>query len=457
MEAGTNPVSTDHFAAEAPPIPLLFWVFSPERQLVDEEPFRLAAGDTLLGREGGPGIRLVIASDSGISRQHAVLHHDERTGSVTLRDTSSRQSTWVNGGRLTPGEALPLAHGDILRLGDSVLVLSYGAAAGCAEQPVLGLLGRSPLIAELRAKLPSLAAATLPVLLLGEPGTGKERVAQALHALSQRPHLVPVDCGALAASMVESTLFGHIKGAFTGATTNRKGVFETAHGGTLFLDEVGNLSEELQAKLLRVLSERQVHPIGAEEQRGRPVDVFLIAATNSLLQADARAGHFRLDLFRRLAGVVLTLPPLRARREDVLYLLAHLPAAPDGKSPKLPALHTSQVELLLLYDWPGNVGELLHVRGHLMMLGFDASLRARLSERQGPGIGSLAANSLPRAESNVPLESRAAKEPRPDRSRMRELLVKYDGKLLLIEKETGWSRKTLRMLVEGYGLEALRK
>ncbi len=452
METTTSPVVTDLFEAAAPATPRLFLVFSPERQVVVEEPPALSGGTTLIGREAGAGARIVLAGDRGVSRQHAVLEHEPRTRAVTLRDTSSQHSTWVNGHRPPPGEALPLTHGDIIRVGDSVLVLSQ--ASPVAEAPTIpGMLGRSPLLMQLRAQLGKLASSQLPVLLLGESGTGKECAAQGLHFLSKRPKIFAQDCGALVGTLAESTLFGHVKGAATHVSRDRKGLFREADGGTLFLDEVGNLPEELQRKFLRVLSERRVYPVGAEEMGGYPVDVLLIAATNQPLQRDAQAGSFRLDLFRRIAGVVLTVPSLRARREDILYLMRETPAGKGATGPKLPALHTSQVELLLLYAWPGNVRELLQLRSEVCVLGFHDELRQRLSA----GATSPLSRADADADAKLPRSARPTREPRPDRARLTELLIKHQGRLLPMEAETGWSRRTLRDLVNEYSLKHLRR
>lgn len=451
MEPATSPVKTDHFDPPEPAVPLLFWVYSPERQIVEERPHELISGVTGIGREPGRGARLVLSGDRGLSRQHAQIEYDVARQTVTLRDSSSKQSTWVNGQRLS-GESMPLAHGDVIRLGDSIVVLSLAPKA-TGEQQDSKLLGRSPFLAQLRASLARLAKAQLPVLLLGEPGTGKERAAQELHMLSGRSKLIAQDCGALTATLAESTLFGHRKGAFSGATQDRDGLFRSAHGGTLFLDEVGNLSEGLQQKLLRVLAERKVHALGAEEKPGFEFDVLLVAATNRPIVQDTKAGTFRLDLFRRIAGAMLTLPPLRIRREDILYLLQHVPGTKDTAPPALPQLHTSQVELLLLHDWPGNVGDLVNVRGHICSLGFDDNLRARLGSSTIPQSVMPASAAASRANG----DELTAKEPRPDAKRLEELLRKHQGKLLPIEKETGWSRRTLRTWVTEYKLEHLRR
>jgi DNA-binding NtrC family response regulator len=204
--------------------------------------------------------------------------------------------------------------------------------------------------------------ANTSVLITGESGTGKELVARALHfscARAKAP-FVPVNCVAIPADLAESTLFGHVKGAFTGATADRKGYFELAHGGTLFLDEIGDMPVALQVKLLRVLEDGCVTPVGATEPR--KVDVRVLAATNADLEARIAAGTFRQDLFFRLARYLVRTPPLRERLEDIGLLAGHflrLFAAEMGRQP--PALSEDALDALRAYDFPGNVRELKNI------------------------------------------------------------------------------------------------
>jgi len=191
-----------------------------------------------------------------------------------------------------------------------------------------------------------------PVLLLGETGTGKEVVARAIHEAGGRGRFVPVDCSALTPALMESELFGHAKGAFTGAATNKIGLLELAHGGTAFLDEIGELPLELQAKLLRVLQDRRVRPVGSLEWR--QADFRIIAATNRDLQAEVERGRFRRDLFYRLNVVTLRLPPLRDRKQDIPALVEHFLSRHGGERRIAPEL----MQVMLSYDWPGNVREL---------------------------------------------------------------------------------------------------
>ncbi|MFN8579415.1 MAG: sigma 54-interacting transcriptional regulator [Gemmatimonadaceae bacterium] len=199
------------------------------------------------------------------------------------------------------------------------------------------------------------------VLLLGESGVGKERLARWLHDASRRrgKPFVAVNCGAFADTLLESELFGHARGAFTGAVTERSGVFEAAHGGTLFLDEIGEVSPAMQVKLLRVLQEREVRRIG--EMRARPVDVRLIAATNRDLPAEVRAQRFRLDLFYRLQVVELAIPPLRERPDELRSLARELlPRTARRLGRNLAGFTPRAWDALLRHTWPGNIRELEH-------------------------------------------------------------------------------------------------
>jgi transcriptional regulator with GAF, ATPase, and Fis domain len=234
------------------------------------------------------------------------------------------------------------------------------AAQGQDEPSFHGLAGREPAMRRLVELLKRVASSHLAVTVLGESGTGKELVARAVHAASPRARqpFVPINCGALAPAVIESELFGHEKGAFTGAESKHRGAFEEAHGGTLFLDEVGELPLELQARLLRVLDSGEVKPVGAS--RPFHVDVRVVAATHRELRARVRQGKFREDLYYRLAAMPLVVPPLRSRRGDIRLLAEHFVRlhAPKGQTvPFTPAALTK----LQKHLWPGNVRELRNV------------------------------------------------------------------------------------------------
>ncbi|MGH7483787.1 MAG: sigma-54 interaction domain-containing protein, partial [Longimicrobiales bacterium] len=231
------------------------------------------------------------------------------------------------------------------------------------------LVGSGSAMQETRALLERVAASEARVLLLGESGTGKELAAAAIHAASARADgpFVRVNSAAIPRDLVESEMFGHEPGAFTGATARRRGKFELAHGGTLFLDEVGDLQPEAQAKLLRAIESGEVERVGG--QQPIPVDVRVIAATNHDLAAEVGAGRFREDLFYRLHVVPIRMPPLRERLEDLPELVAHFfhrLHARDGLAP--PHIEPEALARLAGYDWPGNVRELLNICERLAIL-----------------------------------------------------------------------------------------
>ncbi|WP_208643557.1 sigma-54 interaction domain-containing protein [Pedobacter miscanthi] len=226
---------------------------------------------------------------------------------------------------------------------------------------VKNFLGKSPKINEVLKQVGLVANSDISVLILGESGTGKELIAKEIHSNSSRkknPFIV-VNCSALPEHLVESELFGHEKGAFTGATTKRTGKFEQADTGTIFLDEIGELSLEMQVKFLRVLQEREIEPIGG---RTRKIDVRIIAATNRDLAEEAAAGNFRIDLFYRLNVFPIELPPLSARREDIPLLSEHFVrhfAKEANKS--FNGISPEALAVLTGYHWPGNVRELENI------------------------------------------------------------------------------------------------
>jgi two-component system response regulator HydG len=207
------------------------------------------------------------------------------------------------------------------------------------------------------------------VLIQGESGTGKEVIARYIHNLSGRADgpFLSINCGALPENLLESELFGHVKGSFTGAVRDKQGLFAAARGGTFFLDEVGEMPPSLQIKLLRVLQEREVIPVGATETI--PVDVRIVAATNRDLEEEVRRGHFRSDLFYRLNVIALELPSLRDRRDDLVLLIDHFfqdMAVERESSPK--ALSSDALDAVMVYDWPGNVRELQNALEHAVVL-----------------------------------------------------------------------------------------
>ncbi len=244
--------------------------------------------------------------------------------------------------------------------------------------PAREILGQSEAMNALREKLRLIAPTNANVLITGENGTGKELVARALHLLSRRSHLpfVEVNCAAIPEDLIESELFGHEKGAFTGATSRRQGKFDQAHGGTLFLDEIGDMSLKTQAKILRILEEQRFERVGGN--RPIQVDVRIIAATNKNLEEEIARGSFREDLFHRINVIPLVVPPLRERTEDIPLLAAHFlaeAAAENNLPPKI--LSNAALEALKQLPWPGNVRELKNFIWRLALLAPGPVIEAR--------------------------------------------------------------------------------
>jgi len=256
------------------------------------------------------------------------------------------------------------------------------------------ILGESPALIRLLEQVALVAATDSTVLIQGETGTGKELIARAIHDRSQRRErpLIKINCAALPRELVESELFGHEKGAFTGATQQRRGRFELADGGTIFLDEVGELPLETQPKLLRVLQEQEFERVGGA--KSLRTDVRLIAATNRDLQQRVGAGAFRSDLYFRLNVFPLLLPPLRERREDIPRLIRHFLARADRKLGRPPAdIAPALIEGAMTYDWPGNVRELENYVERSAILGRATALDA---------VETLPAQAAPSAKADVP-------------------------------------------------------
>ncbi len=257
----------------------------------------------------------------------------------------------------------------ILQVSSTFRLCRRGAShSGHSLKGLHAIIGRSAPIQAVRSLIQAVARSGSTVLILGESGTGKELVARALHDLSDRSgaSFVPVNCAAIPKELIESELFGHRKGSFTGALADRVGRFELAHGGTLFLDEIGDLSLDMQVKLLRVLQERSIDPIGSS--RTVPIDVRIIAATHRDIEGEIASGHFRQDLFYRLNVLPIEMPPLRIRLDDIPDLadsFARRHASP-GKAPV--TLAPDLLNVLQCYEWPGNVRELSNLMDRFSVL-----------------------------------------------------------------------------------------
>jgi two-component system NtrC family response regulator len=260
------------------------------------------------------------------------------------------------------------------------------AAAG-RPAPWRGIVGESGVLRDIIRRIEAVSATASTVLITGETGTGKELVARAIHDAGARRHMpfVSVNCAAIPASLLESELFGHVRGAFTGAVSNRSGRFFLANGGTIFLDEIGTMAADLQSKLLRVLQEREIEPLGGE--RTVSIDVRVVAATNRDLRQLVASGRFQEDLFYRLNVIPIAVPPLRERLDDIPLLVEHFVArCADQCGKRIDAVERGVIELLQSHDWPGNVRELQNTieravvltEGGTLTLGavtFEASVR----------------------------------------------------------------------------------
>lgn len=244
------------------------------------------------------------------------------------------------------------------------------------------ILTRSPLMEDVLRQARLVAASDASVLIQGDSGTGKELIAQAIHQASPRHDqpFVPINCGAIPETLLESELFGYSKGAFTGANQNYSGLFQAAHHGTLFLDEIGDMPLPLQVKLLRVLQERQVRPVGST--KAVPIDVRLISATHRNLEVEMRNGHFREDLYYRLKVVALPLPNLAARREDIPLLAMHFLQRFTAKGQKhVTGFAPDAMELLVQAPWPGNVRQLINVLEQTVVLSTTPLISASLVQQ----------------------------------------------------------------------------
>ena len=429
---------------------------------VTEGPDKGLAGDFDSDRISvgtAPGASLAL-TDRTVSRHHCEI--EIGADGFLLRDLGSTNGTFVEGLR-----AREVFLRDGVRLsvgGDRILFRSLSDEAELelsAQERFDELVGTGPAMRRVFALLSKLGPRAVPVLLTGESGTGKELCARALHRASPRAAapLVVVDCGGLPASLIEDELFGHERGAFTGADRVRTGAFERADGGTLFLDEVGELSLELQPKFLRALEAGEVARLGGGEPR--KVDVRLVAATNRDLRTEVNRGSFRVDLYYRLSVVELRLPPLRERPEDIPALVRHFLERAERAAGTHYQIGAATLEKLQRQRWPGNVRELRNFVERTISLAGGPALDDTAAEEEWPEPAAPAARRQPEppsatAESLLLLPFKTAKREHTEpfeRRYLEALLARTEGNVSKAAREAGLDRAYLIQLLHKYDLK----
>jgi DNA-binding NtrC family response regulator len=405
----------------------------------------LERGTYFVGK--APGCDLVLA-DSAVSRQHLQLQ--VTAAGILVKDLGSTNGSFFREARFSEVIVGP---GAVITIGSSALKLTSVERS----HPILpstndrfgALLGPSLKMREAFALLELVAQSDVGVLLEGETGTGKELCAEAIRAASPRAKgpLVVCDLAGVSRSLIESELFGHVRGAFTGADRDREGAFAQAHGGTIFIDEIGELELDMQPRLLRALESRKVKPVGATQYR--EVDVRVIAATNRDLREEVKAGRFRDDLYHRLAVVRVTLPPLRERKEDIPALVEHFLA---GKTVEVPP---ETMALFTEYDWPGNVRELKNVidRGLSLMGDKQVLLPSLLGLEAAGGPG--AAPAWPTVGHEGFREAKERLIASWERDYVTQLLRRAGGNVSRAAREGGLDRVYLHRLIKKYHIANL--
>jgi transcriptional regulator with GAF, ATPase, and Fis domain len=396
-------------------------VHSPDPSALGRTTWLGEQGELKVGRSPEGGFTL---SDPRVSRVQFKIAWDSRQGRHRLTDAGSRNGTFLNG-KATDSSVLNL--GDVLRAGDTLFVYDHG-----------------DLMADRRAEAERAATTVLPVLLQGPTGTGKELLARFIHQASGRKGpFVPVNCAALPRELFAAELFGHTRGAFSGAAGQRPGLFAAAESGTLFLDEIGDMPLELQPALLRAVELRTIRPVGADIEV--PVDARIVAATNVDLEAATKAGRFRPDLHARLAQVVVHVPPLRARRREILPLVQSL-AEKEG----LPiALDSDAAEALLLWDWPRNVRELEGVVRSLLLLRKPERLGLLDLRQVRPELHQhLKARRSESSSTHFP----SSGNPLADREHLRRMLERADGNVSQVARELGTTRAQVYRWMKRLGI-----
>jgi DNA-binding NtrC family response regulator len=432
---------------------------------------RLGQKEVKIGRGHEADLQL---PDPSVSRLHAKVFRVGRQ--YFLADLRSRNGTHADGKRITQlaledgvmfqvgpfrihfhlpvsgssaGEEATVPPGTVSPAIDSVDVEPVPAPRRTSGSTVtveapFGLIGGSPHVRKLIATIRRVAASEVPVLIEGETGSGKELVARGIHDASvrrERPFIV-VNCGAISPELIESELFGHERGAFTGATAQRKGAFELANNGTIFLDEIGELPLSLQPKLLRVLEQKEVKRVGGNDML--LADVRILAATNRNLREEVARKAFREDLYFRVGAITVPIPPLRDRREDVAPIARHfLLGMANSISGPVPGLSPAALDSLISHDWPGNVRELRNAIQRAVVM-------AEGRELAGPDFSFLRRAANPEVETETP--SGLSRWERAERTNILGELARQMGNKTKTARELGIAKSTLFEKLKKYGI-----
>lgn len=419
----------------------LVLVYHPDRHLLGVS--CVPSGEPLvLGRESDD-FPAAALKDERISRRHFSVQ--QRGDGLWLTDLRSRNGTTHNGQAVKQAQLRP---GDVVGAG-FMLFLVQPVATQEADHGS-AMVGQSVSLMGLAQRIARFGPTDTCVLILGEAGVGKELVARDLHRHSERRGaFVAVNCATLADGVVQSELFGHVRGAFSGSTGARRGLVERARGGTLFLDEIGDASPLLQVNLLRLLQEREFRPVGSD--RTLSADVRFVAATNRPLARAVREGTFREDLYSRLARVTLPVPPLRERRADILPLVRHFLARAGQQRP----LSCDLALALLRHDWPGNVRALEGIAERLIIEAPSSPTFAH------PPWLDAALASHARLAADAPAQAVTAASPsgrkrarRPSAAALQDALRAHDGNVTALAREMGVARNTIYRWLERYSMAA---
>ncbi len=405
----------------------------------------------------------LVLNDNTVSRNHIeiIMNSDF----FLLKDLNSTNGAFINDIKVKEAYLTP---GDIIKIGNTELeFIAFDEKVSLEPSPNTEfgeLVGKSRKMRQIFSLLEKISPSLATIIIEGETGTGKELVAKAIHASSHRKSkpFVVFDCSAVTPTLIESELFGHEKGAFTGAIKQRKGAFEAAYGGTVFLDEIGELSLELQPKLLRALEQREIKRVGSNEKI--PLDVRVICATNRDLKQEVEDGNFREDLYYRLSVVKVHLPPLRERPEDIALIIkkflehSKFNQLPDG-SAKVKVVEDESLKILQRYQWPGNVRELANIIERTVSMAegdkITASHLSYVFQEIDPLLDSKN-QETPNLEVDTSMPFKEAKQKiveNFEKDYLEELLKKYNYNVSKASREAKIDRKHLRNLIKKYNIQ----